>query len=231
LGAKESKRLSDQPNSLEYQRKPAIGGRHILTCLAIFIFEGLVLGPWMLPAPEGKLGLEALAIVFAYGLVAVLLAVLPLGWSAISALGFRFVRWETVGLGVAGALGVSFLVSQFGIESEGMKQVIDITREDGNLMASLTAIAILAPLAEELVFRGLIYGWIENRWSASWAAIVSSILFALAHYEPSHIVLVAPLAALFGWLRYRTDSILPSLAAHLVNNGFAVLAAVYLTSS
>jgi len=57
---------------------------------------------------------------------------------------------------------------------------------------------------------------------------VSSIAFAAAHTEPAHIVLVFPLGLLFGWLRKRTDSLLPSLVAHIANNGLALVAAVYL---
>jgi membrane protease YdiL (CAAX protease family) len=33
---------------------------------------------------------------------------------------------------------------------------------------------------------------------------------------------------LFGWLRQRTDSLLPSLVAHIANNGLALVAAAYL---
>ena len=57
---------------------------------------------------------------------------------------------------------------------------------------------------------------------------MSSLAFAAAHFEPAHIILVLPLGLLFGWLRRRTDSLLPSLVSHIVNNGFALLAAVYL---
>jgi membrane protease YdiL (CAAX protease family) len=39
---------------------------------------------------------------------------------------------------------------------------------------------------------------------------------------------VLPLGFFFGWLRRRTDSLLPSLFSHIVNNGFALVAAVYL---
>jgi len=81
---------------------------------------------------------------------------------------------------------------------------------------------------EELVFRGLLYGWIAGRWGTVPAWLVSSVAFALAHYEPAHILLVLPLGLLFGYLRRRTDSLLPSLAAHIFNNGFAVLAAAFL---
>jgi membrane protease YdiL (CAAX protease family) len=88
----------------------------------------------------------------------------------------------------------------------------------------------LAPVVEELVFRGLLYGWIAGRWGTVPAWLVSSVAFALAHYEPAHILLVLPLGLLFGYLRRRTDSLLPSLAAHIFNNGFAVLAAAFLGS-
>ena len=45
-----------------------------------------------------------------------------------------------------------------------------------------------------------------------------------AHLELAHIVLVLPLGLLFGWLRWRTGSLVPSIVAHVVNNSFAVLA-------
>ncbi len=58
------------------------------------------------------------------------------------------------------------------------------------------------------------------------AAGVSSLVFAAAHLEPTHILLVLPLGLLFGWLRWRTGSLLPSMVAHIVNNSFAVLASL-----
>ena len=89
--------------------------------------------------------------------------------------------------------------------------------------------AVLAPIVEETVFRGLLYGWVAGRWGTIAAWIVSSVLFAAAHYEPAHVILVLPLGLWFGWLRRRTDSLWPSLVAHMVNNGFAVLASVLLS--
>jgi membrane protease YdiL (CAAX protease family) len=86
----------------------------------------------------------------------------------------------------------------------------------------------LAPVVEELIFRGLLYGWVESRWGSMWALVVSSLAFGYAHVEPLHIVMVLPLGFLFGWLRRRTNSLAPSLVAHIVNNSFAVLSAAYL---
>jgi len=172
--------------------------------------------------------LPILGAFFAVGLLAVIVAVAPLGKAAGPALGLRPANWKYPVLGAVGTLALSIGVSQIGIEPEGVKQVIEGVREPRQLMLSLLFLALLAPVVEELVFRGLLYGWIAGRWGSWPALIVSSLAFAGAHWEPAHVVLVLPLGLLFGWLRRRTDSLLPSLFSHVVNNGFALLAAVYL---
>src|SRR5262249_20511694 len=154
-----------------------------------------------------------------------------LGWAAAQpAMGLRGASWRPVILGVAGTIVLSFAVTQLGIEPEGVKQALELVRQPGELVKSLVVLALLAPLVEELIFRGLIYGWVSGRWGTITGWIVSSLAFAAAHYEPAHILLVLPLGVLFGWLRRRTDSILPSLVAHIVNNGFAVIAGAFFDS-
>ena len=172
--------------------------------------------------------LTVLGAFFLIGLLAVIVAVAPLGKAAFPALGLRPANWKYPVFGALGTLFLSVAVSQIGIEPQGMKQVIDVVREPHELILSLLLLSVLAPVVEELVFRGLLYGWIAGRWGGTLALIVSSLAFAAAHWEPAHIILVLPLGFLFGWLRRRTDSLLPSLFSHIVNNGFALLAAVYL---
>jgi hypothetical protein len=172
--------------------------------------------------------LTVLGAFFLIGLLAVIVAVAPLGKAAFPALGLRPANWKYPVFGALGTLFLSVAVSQIGIEPQGMKQVIDVVREPHELILSLLLLSVLAPVVEELVFRGLLYGWIAGRWGGTPALIVSSLAFAAAHWEPAHIILVLPLGFLFGWLRRRTDSLLPSLFSHIVNNGFALLAAVYL---
>jgi membrane protease YdiL (CAAX protease family) len=178
---------------------------------------------WFLPN-HGMLAI--LGAFFVIGLLAVVIAVAPLGRAALPALGLRSANWKYVVFGPLATLALSVAVSQLGIEPQGMKQVIEFVPRQ--VVPSLLLLAVLAPLVEELVFRGLIYGWVAGRWGTMAAFIVSSLAFAAAHFEPAHIVLVLPLGLLFGWMRRRTDSLLPSLVSHIVNNGFALLAAVYL---
>ncbi len=172
--------------------------------------------------------MTALGSFFVIGLSGVVVAVAPLGKAAFPALGLRPANWKYPVFGALGTLVLSVGVSQIGIEPQGMKQVIEVVREPHELVLSLLLLAVLAPIVEELVFRGLLYGWVAGRWGGSAGLVVSSLVFAAAHWEPAHIVLVLPLGFLFGWLRRRTDSLLPSLFSHIMNNGFALLAAVYL---
>jgi membrane protease YdiL (CAAX protease family) len=172
--------------------------------------------------------LPILGAFFAIGFLAVVVAVAPLGRAAIPALGLRGAHWKYVVFGALGTMALSVAVSQVGLQPEGMKQVLDIVRDIHQLALSLLLLAVLAPLVEELVFRGLLYGWLAGRWGKNVGWIVSSLAFAAAHTEPAHIILVFPLGLLFGWLRQRTDSLLPSLVAHIANNGLALVAAAYL---
>jgi len=201
-----------------------IGGREIV----LFLVAALVIG---IPAFDLMLdrGLFwLLGLFFGAGLLAVIVAVLPLGWAALPALGFRSVGWRPIVFGTLGTTAVSIAVSQLGIEPQGVKQAMKIAQEPAAFLISLALFAGLAPLVEELVFRGLLFGWLAGRWSGGLAFVVSSLAFAAAHVEPAHAILVLPLGLMFGLLRWRTGSLWPSLVAHMANNGLAVTAAAYL---
>ncbi len=213
---------------MEEQSFPAIRGRHLLIFLAVCPTLGLAGGYLLRPYLASGGFLAALAFFFIIGLLSALAAVIPLRRMALPALGLRPAGWRPIVLGIFGTLALSVVVSQSGLEPEGMKQAMKVSGEPAQFLAALLVMAVLAPLVEELVFRGLLYGWLEGRWGAAVACIVSSLAFAAAHYEWKHIVLVLPLGLLFGYLRRRTNSLVPSLAAHMVNNGFAVVAAAFL---
>ena len=190
-----------------------------------------LLVPGVLLLPD-RSTLPMLGLFFGSALVAVGAAVAPLGWRSIpAALGFRSASWKIVVFGTLGALVVSVAVSQLGIEPEGVKEALGVARTPALFVTSLLVMAVLAPLAEELVFRGLLYGWLDGRWGPTVAWAVSSILFAAAHAEPAHVVLVLPLGLWFGFLRWRSGSLWPSLAAHVVNNGMAVVAGVFVDAA
>ena len=83
-------------------------------------------------------------------------------------------------------------------------------------------VGLLAPLSEELVFRGAILRellkWKENPWIG---IIISAMLFSLVHMNPVQMPHAFLVGILLGWLYYRTDSIIPGIIWHWVNNTVA----------
>ena len=83
-------------------------------------------------------------------------------------------------------------------------------------------VGLLVPLAEELVFRGAILRSLLKWSSRPWVAIlISAVLFSAAHMNPAQIPHTLLIGLLLGWLYYRTDSIVPGVVFHWVNNTVA----------
>ncbi|MBQ8711608.1 MAG: CPBP family intramembrane metalloprotease [Prevotella sp.] len=84
------------------------------------------------------------------------------------------------------------------------------------------AVGLLAPVCEELVFRGAVLrsllGWAKHHWTA---IAVSALFFALVHANPAQMPHAFLVGLLLGWLYYRTDSVVPGVAFHWVNNSIA----------
>jgi len=85
----------------------------------------------------------------------------------------------------------------------------------------------VGPLAEELLFRGVLLSALLQRWHPGWAVAVSALAFALIHlpglqYQWYALPALALLALVLAWLRLRSGSIWPAVVAHGVNNLLAV---------
>ena len=85
---------------------------------------------------------------------------------------------------------------------------------------------IIAPFAEELYFRSLIFKTLSVKSNYIIAAILSSILFASAHlYIPSFLPIFV-LGFMFSYLYRETKSIWPSIIMHSINNLIAFIATI-----
>ena len=86
------------------------------------------------------------------------------------------------------------------------------------------ALAVLfGPFAEELLFRGWMYTSLRASFGLRVAAIVTSVLFALAHWESTHLYALAvlPVGLALAAIRERTGSIAASITFHALYNGVA----------
>jgi membrane protease YdiL (CAAX protease family) len=85
--------------------------------------------------------------------------------------------------------------------------------------------SVLAPIAEEIAFRGYLLSALRTRFPPGAAIVASSVLFASMHLDPVRFPAVLFLGLFLGWLAWRSGSIWPAVAAHAVNNGLGSLMA------
>jgi len=93
---------------------------------------------------------------------------------------------------------------------------------------SLSAL-ILAPMFEELCFRGLVFASVA-KWASTrglpgipWGTVVSAVLFAAIHLEPVRFPLLLTIGLVLSWLRARTGRVGASVVAHAFNNLYGVV--------
>lgn len=87
--------------------------------------------------------------------------------------------------------------------------------------------ALLAPFAEEILFRGILYGWLRRRMRVRHAALLSAIPFGLLHVEPLHILYATAAGFLLALLFQRSGSLWSAVLAHVAINSIAIVS-VYL---
>lgn len=96
------------------------------------------------------------------------------------------------------------------------------------------AIGVLAPLAEEVVFRGAILGKLLRVFAgrARWIAIaISAFIFGAVHGNEAQFAHAMVVGLLLGWMYCRTNSIIPGVVFHWINNTVAYLMFNLLPSS
>lgn len=147
-------------------------------------------------------------------------------------------RWVVlaglIGLGVIPLAGLIALLIRLalGLPAES-PQLEFLAPGEVNLPAALGMIllgGILAPFAEEVFFRGMIYQWIRDRWGL-WAGIVlSGLIFGLVHVEPSVAAAAAILGMILAWVFEKSGSIWSAVLIHAINNTIQI-ALLYLVLS
>lgn len=112
--------------------------------------------------------------------------------------------------------------SMIGIEmgSENTKQIIRIIE---TFPAVIIVSSVLGPILEEIIFRKIIFGSLHKRFNFFLSALISSVIFALAHFEPEHILLYSAMGFTFAFLYVKTNRIWVPMFAHVAMNTLVVL--------
>jgi phosphatidylglycerol---prolipoprotein diacylglyceryl transferase len=94
----------------------------------------------------------------------------------------------------------------------------NLSLSSDHLWASMFLLMIVAPVTEELMFRGLILRGLLRRFSLPRAFLLSSMLFGAVHLNPWQFVSALGLGLMFAWWYARTQSLIPSLIGHALAN-------------
>ncbi len=88
-------------------------------------------------------------------------------------------------------------------------------------------VAVVPAIVEELLFRGLIQKSFEKSFPGIRAAVLAGTIFGLYHFNPFAVVPLVGLGCYFGFLRYRSQSIIIAMTAHFLNNALAAIAVYF----
>jgi membrane protease YdiL (CAAX protease family) len=99
----------------------------------------------------------------------------------------------------------------------------DMFYSEERLFSRVFLLVIVAPITEELLFRGIILRGLLSRYRPAVAVVLTALLFAALHLNPWQFISALFLGSLFGWFYLRTGSVALCVLAHAMANGLTIL--------
>lgn len=222
-------------------------GAYLGTQLVLPLIAGLVLlgvgsaDPLLMdPTSGGPVLLAIVVLSQVAGLVVVLMLLRRRGVALAGVIGplrpvLRHVSIG-VGLGLVALIGstllVSLLVTLSGSEATPEQVLTEgIADTPVELLLAVLAAVVMAPVAEELLFRGLLHRGLRQRMRRSSALVLSSVLFAVVHVDvaasqPLALVGLTFVGVVLALAHERTASLLVPVVIHATHNALTLLAVV-----
>ena len=153
-------------------------------------------------------------------------------------LGFTsFELWEGLKIGVVWLFVIKFLIfiyamfaGKFGLRPspETVEQIPRLFGSSlaGMMLATFTA-AFIAPIVEEIFFRGFLYSAIKKKVGVGWAIIISAVIFGFMHANAWTIMPVIIIGVVLAYLYEREKSLGPPIILHALNNLTSIIMVYY----
>ena len=128
-------------------------------------------------------------------------------------------------VGIGGSALYSAFISYLRIPLQNNSdQLLTMGRsEPYTVLGLLLAAALIAPVCEEIFFRGFGFPGLLNGMSVLAAALLSSALFAVAHSDLGSLIPLFIIGLVLAWARWRSDSLWPGIIIHMANNTLAAV--------
>ena len=200
----------------------------VLFFLGLKVFHGKFPGPWR----------ESTAFAATAYLVQTVILTLPV---ALIGVGWRRIPWSAFGLRPTG--GRWFWIAGAGclvliVLAESLDRLLDSPLSEkltgalapegfswNGFVTMILVAGLIAPFGEELLFRGVLYRWLRQRWGVPVGVIASALLFGAVHLDPYWAAQAATFGVFFAILYEKSGSIWPAYLGHALINmtGVAML--------
>lgn len=143
----------------------------------------------------------------------------------------RLPRWMDVVWAPAGMVAYLVLTTAVMAIATQLLTFVDYTQEQETGFAQIASqpeyilaflsLVVIAPIAEEILFRGYLFGKLRKYVSLWLAILITSLLFAVVHFQWNVGIDVFVLSIVLCLLRVYTGSLWPAILLHMLKNGVA----------
>ena len=196
---------------------------YLIILLGIQAVTGLIV-PAIWKLATGSADITAASMITTTVVFSILAIVLFLTtrWAEVSPTWLRTRPWSVMLWSVIAAVG---MLVPSGWMMEQMPDLPNIVEQEFTTLLSnrwgYITIGLLAPVAEEVVFRGAILKSLLTKYRPWLAIVLSAVIFSVGHLNPAQMPHAFLIGLLLGWMYWRTGSILPGMAYHWANNSAA----------
>lgn len=130
-------------------------------------------------------------------------------------------------IGVFATLGLSRLILMIPLDGIlGNYSNVKETYEAGNVWIQLIMLGIVTPVAEELLFRGLVYKRLQIYYDVTVAGYISSIIFGIVHFNLVQGIYAFIMGILFAYVYEKFNNIYASIIIHISANIAAIITSI-----
>jgi len=117
--------------------------------------------------------------------------------------------------------GVNYVIGEFMTYLPGYDAMLEMYQAmfaGVHPMALLLGGALIGPICEEIIFRGVILEGLAKKYDPTKALIFSALIFGLIHLQPLQVIGAFFAGLILGWIYLKTQSLWVVIALHVINN-------------
>jgi CAAX protease family protein len=205
--------------------------------IGVILLAAVEVGLLVIAAQGKKSQLAQSGLLVIIQLAYLLPVVTIFAWRRISwrVIGFRRFNWAMLAVG-CGLLVISYgiiyihnlILTVLGIDTQEVEVSGIFERLDNPLWFFIVG-ALLAPLVEEIFFRGFLFQGFRSQYGWISGMLLSSAIFAFAHLDLVSLIPTFILGNLLAYLYHRTNSVWPGVIVHMAVNTFGLVSVYVIT--